>query len=76
MRLFLKTCSLTGALILCLLLCSAAWEFTNDPYSRFVRSFNAYTDSLNRGVNDLKKLHKARAAWRELERGWPEYEKR
>ncbi len=76
MRLFLKACALTLALILGVFLCSAAWEFSSDPYSRFVNAFNAYTDSLNRGVNDLKKLHKARAAWRELEKGWPEYDKR
>ncbi len=76
MRLFVKASALTFALILGVFLCSAAWEFTNDPYSRFVRSFNDFTDAQNRGVFDLRKLHKARAAWRELEKGWPEYEKR
>lgn len=78
MRYFLKACALTLALVFGLIVGSAAWEFSNDPHNHFVNAFNAYTESLNRGVMDLKKVHKMRAAWRELEKsaGWPDETKR
>ncbi len=73
MRYFLKVCALTFALILGVLVGSAAWEFSVDPYNRFACAYNEFVERQDHGVVDLKKLHKMRAAWRDLEKAerWP-----
>lgn len=69
-----RVLALTLALVAGLIVGEAAWDFTGfDPHNRFVRAFNDYTESMNRGVVDLRKIHKMRTAWRDLEKsaGWP-----
>jgi hypothetical protein len=77
-RYVLKLCALTFALVAGLVAGAAGWELTNDPYNRFANAYNAFIASQDRGVLDLKKLHKMRAAWRDLEKsaGWPDEAKR
>ena len=72
---FLKACALALILVLGLFALSAAWELAAfDPYNQFARAYNDFIEAQNRGVMDLRKLHRMRAAWRELEKsaGWPE----
>lgn len=79
MKYFLKLCALTLALVAGLIVGAAAWEFSGvDPYNRFARAYNDFVTSESSGVVDLKKLHKMRVAWRDLERsaGWPDETKR